>query len=217
MGTRQRARLLGIAIAACLNPAGALAETALQIYGGSANSRDTAVSIDIRHVVPEVHEQVQVSDRYPTVGARFITWLQPRSWLGVGGDISHFHLDSPEVSIELVPVCAVLLVRYESAVFEPYGGVGLCAANYEIDVPPRSGMVDGVSERSIANGWDFHAGFAHAFSGHFTGFVEYRYTRFDIDYERSVVPIVPSNIAISEHITARPETDHLLVGLAYEF
>ena len=92
--------------------------------------------------------------------------------------------------------------------------VGLC---YEIDVPESSGLVEAVSDLSIASGWDIRAGVGHAFSSRMAGFLEYRYTRFDIEYEHRASPVPPSMASVDERIAARPASDHLLAGLAYRF
>ena len=204
-------------VASVLRYTPVFAGNVLQFYAGTANTRETAVDIDVANAVPPVSEQVQVSDHYRTVGARYVHWMHARPWLGVAGEVSHFHVESAEASIGLVPVCASLAVRRAGATFEPYGGVGMCAANYEVDVPAGVGVVEAVSDRSIASGWDLHAGVSRAFSPRVSGFLEYRYTRFDIEYQHRASPVPPSTTAADERITARPVSDHLLAGMAYRF
>jgi len=189
----------------------------LQVYAGTANTRETAVNIDVDNAIPPLNEQVQVSDHYRTVGTRYVHWLRAKPWLGLAAEVSHFHVESAEASIGLVPVCASLSVRRVGDTFEPYGGVGVCAANYEIDVPASVGLVEAVSDLSIASGWDLRAGVSHAFSARIAGFLEYRYTRFDIEYEHRTNPVPPSTASVDERIAARPASDHLLAGLAYQF
>ena len=47
----------------------------VQVYAGVADTRETAVDIDVANAVPPLSEQVQVSDHYRTVGARYVHWL----------------------------------------------------------------------------------------------------------------------------------------------
>jgi len=193
------------------------AGNSLQVYAGTANTRETAVDIDVTNAVPPLSEQVQVSDHYRTVGARYVHWLHTTPWLGLAAEVSHFHVESAEASIGLVPVCASLSVRGVGGTFEPYGGVGVCAANYEIDVPASVGLVEAISDLSIASGWDLRAGVSHAFSTRIAGFLEYRYTRFDIEYEHRTSAVPPGTASVDERVSARPASDHLLAGLAYSF
>ena len=189
----------------------------VQVYAGVADTRETAVDIDVANAVPPLSEQVQVSDHYRTVGARYVHWLRAKPSLGLAAEVSHFHVESAEASIGLVPVCASLLVRRAGTTFEPYGGAGICAANYEIDVPASTGLLEAVSDLGIASGWDLRAGVSHTFGPRIAGFLEYRYTRFDIEYEHRTNPVPPSTASASERIVARPASDHLLAGLAYQF
>lgn len=215
MKPRRVGRICCIALLCCLTARLAAAETTVQVYTGTAVTRDTDVDVDVEDPLSPVVEQEHISDHYHTIGGRYTVWFDSRPWLGAAGDISHFHVDSDAASIETVPVCALLMARHAGAAWIPYGGVGVCAANYEVDVPGLLGTEEGISDRSYAGGWDLHAGISYAFTTHFSGFLEYRYTRFEINYKHTADPVPPAVSAINEHVTARPVADHFLAGIAY--
>ena len=164
------------------------------------------------------------------LGARLQGWLPSHRWLGLGMDVGYFRVEGPGVDIDAYPLAFSLLLRAPlfathtrpDGILQPYATAGI--AFYMADV---SVDLEGMEASAFQMGWPLPgagfdlitgpwlaAGLAWQPASRFALFGEYRYTTFDVGFDTTNSPIVPT---MNGRVDTSLETDHLLVGISYRF
>jgi opacity protein-like surface antigen len=211
-----------------IDPAQALAEGFIDIYGGWASTRDADVDVSISSsglgfVSTESHtENVDFGSSY-TLGARAGGWFEKLPYVGIAGDASYFKAENKTTEIHVVPISLLLMLRYplfKSEKFrhgriQPYAAVGPGFFLSVSDVDFQPTLPKTVSGTSFDVGLDLRAGLAWQFHKHLALFGEYRYTDFSIDLEQT--DILYGLAGTKETMKTQLTTNHFLIGISYRF
>jgi len=211
-----------------IGPAKALAEGFIDIYGGTAYTRDEDVDVSISSsslgfVRTESHtEKVDFGSSY-ALGLRAGGWFEKIPYVGIAGDLSYFKAEDKTAEIHVVPISLLLMLRYplfKSEKFshgriQPYAGIGPGFFISVSDIDFRPTLPKTFSGTSFDVGLDLRAGLAWQFHKHFALFGEYRYTDFSIDLEQT--DILFGLAGTKENMKTQLTTNHFLVGVSWRF
>ncbi len=196
-----------ISFTLALLPCSVWAEGFFDLYGGVALSG----SADVDHQNfgdPLVFPRVPLGsttkslsfDTSGTIGVRGGYWFERWPWVGLAADLSYFSRKAAGADIDLVPLSGLVMLRYPMLISEqfpkgrlqPYMGIGpgLFFSHASIDFDPPFGSVN---HGDIHVGFDGRAGLAWQLYKRLSVFLEYRFTRVSLDYEKTAC--VPRSFA----------------------
>jgi len=205
---------VGVAVVALVlagSVAPAFSEGVIDLYVGSAMTRDS----DVKVSTPAFSESRRIDwDTSITAGGRFGVWFESLDWLGLALDVSFF---KPDKDVKVFPVSALLMLRLpllrdESVPhgrLQPYiaAGPGLFVTWLDGDV----GNV-GVNESaaSVDVGVDVRGGLALMLTKNIGIFGEYRFTHVKPDFGLDIVDV---NFKAKTTF----DTHHVVGGLSFRF
>ena len=215
---------------------GAHAEGYVTFRGGGAvtqDSHDGSVSIGpVEDLPKETMKGTFEFDPGPDVGLGVGYWFESSPTVGVGIDFSYFDADlddSDPIEIGVVPITALLLLRYplmKSDLYprgrlQPYAalGGGLFITNADVDLKKFIGAPKNFSDTTVAGGFDARAGVSWHFAlpPEFLGetvalFVEYRFTHFKPPKFEDDIAGLPIEIDLGEM-----QSHHASLGVGLYF
>jgi len=204
----------------------ASAEHAFSIYGGIAFGLDGNIQVtDLTTSPPQSFEQYVEYSYSPEIGFRYTFW---GTYIGLAFDISAFFPGSSEdeefISYEVIPLSLMLMLRWplfksENAPrgrLQPYIGIGPSYVTYNFKVNYSAYKSPGQSDGDgDAVTWeDLRAGLNWQISRRHSIFLEFRYTKFDINAgdEHDVL-----GIKRTIEIQTELENLHALIGYSFSF
>jgi hypothetical protein len=211
------------------NPLLATAETFVDLHAGLSLGADEGLTT----IVPGVKktEEADLSNSF-TIGYRIGYWFESLEWAGIALEVSHFKHDIRQQNIDkghlrVTPVSGLLMFRipllkrdiYPKGEYLFYGGIGpgifLTSIKYEVT---DSEILDKLvtrtlecSERSVDIGLDIRGGIAKMVRENISVFCEYRYTKFDPDFEEEDMP--GNKLKIETELG----THHVSIGFSYHY
>lgn len=216
-----RTRIVGaIGALAVLLASGAGAEGFVDLYIGGAFTEDERIGSNAAGVGLTPGPSRVTFDDSLVGGLRGGYWIDSAPFLGVALDVSGFAMErdfgASDGGIAVIPLSALLMVRLPLGAtdelpqgrIQPYGAVGpgafVSALGIDID------GLDDFGDATVDAGLDVRAGLNFQILKWLAVFAEYRYTRFDPEWEDSV-----------EGVDVRIDTDlathHVNVGLGFHF
>lgn len=208
----------------------AAAEVFVDLHAGLSFGADE----DLTFIAPgkKVTEKADLSNSF-SIGYRIGYWFKSLEWAGVALEASHFKHDIRQQGIDkghlrVIPVSGLLMFRapllktdfYPEGELLFYGGIGpgifLTSIKYEVansaisDVLNIPGISGNYSDRSVDIGLDIRGGIAKMIRENISLFCEYRYTKFDPDFEED---IWGNKLKIESEVN----THHVLIGFTYHY
>ena len=231
-GSRSRQRRAAFALLLLIAPSGiARADGSLDFYGGWTLHRSVDVSVSETSASGTTSASESIDPATTgELGARLQGWFPSHPWLGLGMDVGYFRAEEPGVVIDAYPLAFSLLLRAPlfashnrpDGILQPYAMAGI--AFYMADV---SVDLEGLEASAFQMGWPLPgagfdlitgpylaAGLAWQPASRFALFGEYRYTSFDVGFDTTNSPILPT---MNGRVDTSLTTDHLLVGISYRF
>ncbi len=164
-----------------------------------------------------------VEDYSPSLswGLRGTAWFTP--WLGIGGDLSAFHINGDDFVENNSVLAFTPLVMFSVPVgaspqyplgrVQPYVGIGpgFFLSFFDGKSIEPSGEESSIDDLNLDVGLDARLGIAIPVQPKFALFVEYRYTYFDSRYEDDAAIIFPSD----DRVEADFGTHHILFGVSF--
>ena len=189
----------------------ALAEGLIDLYVGTAMTRDSDVKISI----PGFSDSERIDwDSSITAGARFGVWFESLPWLGLALDGSFFR---PDKDLTVYPVSALLMLRlaflkddnFVNGRLQPYiaAGPGLFISHLDGRIGELGESVEAVS---VDAGLDVRGGLTFMLTKNIGLFGEYRYTHVKPDFGFDIL-----NIDSKAKTTF--DTHHVHGGLTFRF
>ena len=212
-------------------PASAGSEGFVDLYLGTTGNWSADVNVSERTSSGTTSAAASIDLTSSTeFGVRFGAWHPTYNWIGMGMDIGYFQADGPGVDITGFPMTFLLALRAPliptadrpGGRLQPYAMAG--ASFYITDITVR---LDGMGGSSFQASWPWAtsetdwvvgpylaAGLAWQPTKSLAIFGEYRYTRFDVDFDTTNSIILPTmNGTVETTIRA----DRILFGFSHRF
>ncbi len=224
----RRLKLIAIIIIlnlVAINPHFVKAELFVDIFAGGSFSKDDNLTVSFTD--KKITSQANF-DQSLSIGYRLGYNLNNFPFLGFAMEISYFTQDTDDADLRVIPVSALLMLRYSLSNWKnypdgdilPYLAIGpsmfFSRINYEvantnipglIEIPSLSGKY---YDKTTKIGLDARAGIKKMFNNNTSLFFEYRYTRVNPEFEDNIFNNkVKTEIELNTH--------HLLIGFSYHF
>jgi opacity protein-like surface antigen len=157
------------------------------------------------------------ADYYNTyiVGGRAGFWSPSNRWMGLALDVSYFELEADGTETKVLPVSALVMLRYPGDRLQPYIGIGagVFFTDTKVDIQ-LSGENKNFSDTAVDFGLDTRAGLAWRLFRRFAIFGEYRFTYFEADYSDK---IDSGGTESDVNIEIDNKVHYFLFGFSYRF
>jgi opacity protein-like surface antigen len=218
-------------MAAALETVGAIQKTETAVIATSGSSKEMwFVDLYLGGVMPEdgdVHGKaspfgVIINDSAKAdydntyiVGGRGGFWLPDTAWVGAAVDVSYFELEAEGTETKVLPVSALVMLRYPGDSLQPYIGIGagVFFTDTRVDIQ-LSGENKNFSDTAVDLGLDARAGLAWRLFRRFAIFGEYRFTYFEGNYDDRVSS---AGTETEVKIDTKNYVHHFIVGVSYRF
>lgn len=154
-------------------------------------------------------------DNTYVVGGRMGFWSPGNRWIGLALDVSYFELEAEGTETKILPVSALVIVRYPGDRLQPYMGIGagVFFTDTKVDIQ-LSGQNKNFSDTAADLGLDTRAGLAWRLFRDFAIFGEYRFTYFEADYSDK---INSGGTETDVNIEIDNKVHYFLLGFSYRF
>ena len=218
-------------MAAALEAVGAIGRTAKTRTAAVAPSKKTwFADLYLGGVVPEdgnvngeaspfgvsINDSAKADyDNSYIVGGRVGFWSPANRWIGLALDVSYFELEGDGTETKILPVSALVILRYPGDRLQPYMGIGagFFFTDTKVDVQ-LNGQNKNFSDTAADLGLDSRAGIAWRLFRDFAIFGEYRFTYFEADYSDK---INSGGIESEVNIEIDNKVHYFLLGFSYRF
>jgi opacity protein-like surface antigen len=218
-------------MAAALEAVGAIEKKEKASMAATASSKETwFADLYLGGVVPEdgkvdgeatpfgvsINDSAKADyDNTYIVGGRVGFWSPGSRWMGVALDISYFELESEWTETKVLPVSALVMLRYPGDRLQPYIGMGagVFFTDTKVDIQ-LSGQNKNFSDTAVDFGLDTRAGLAWRLFRRLAIFGEYRFTYFEADYSDK---ISSGGTESDVNIEVDNKVHYLLLGISYRF
>ncbi len=204
----------------------ALAEPFIDMYGGFSRTESAQVTVSIREGIfdPTASASRTVEfDPSFILGVRGGYWFERIPWVGLALDLSSFKAVGKDVEIEVIPVSALLMLRwpfltsneFPKGRIQPYVGIGAglvfsrISADFTPDVPRK------VDAQGDDSGLDFRSGLGWHFNESVGIFTEYRFTRIASEAREDQPDLC--FFCPTRTIKTTFETSHFIAGVSLRF
>jgi opacity protein-like surface antigen len=149
------------------------------------------------------------------VGGRAGFWSPSAHWLGLALDVSYFELEAEGTETKVLPVSALLMLRYPGDRLQPYVGIGagVFFTDTKVDIQ-LAGENKNFSDTAVSFGLDTRAGLAWWVFRRFAIFGEYRFTYFEAEYSDEIESGGTEN---DVNIEIDNKVHYFLLGFSYRF
>jgi opacity protein-like surface antigen len=149
------------------------------------------------------------------VGGRAGFWSPSNRWMGLALDVSYFELEADGTETKVLPVSALVMLRYPGDRLQPYIGIGagVFFTDTKVDIQ-LSGENKNFSDTAVDFGLDTRAGLAWRLFRRFAIFGEYRFTYFEADYSDK---IDSGGTESDVNIEIDNKVHYFLLGFSYRF
>jgi opacity protein-like surface antigen len=149
------------------------------------------------------------------VGGRAGFWSPSNRWMGLALDVSYFELEADGTETKVLPVSALVMLRYPGDRLQPYIGIGagVFFTDTKVDIQ-LSGENKNFSDTAVDFGLDTRAGLAWRLFRRFAIFGEYRFTYFEADYSDK---IDSGGTESDVNIEIDNKVHYFLFGFSYRF
>jgi opacity protein-like surface antigen len=218
-------------MAAALEAVGAIQKTETARMSASAPSKETwFADLYLGGVVPEdgnvdgeaspfgvsINDSAKANyDNTYIIGGRAGFWSPGTRWLGAALDVSYFELEADGIETKVLPVSALVILRYPGDRLQPYIGIGagVFFTDTKVDIQ-LSGQNKNFSDTAADFGLDTRAGLAWSLFRRFAIFGEYRFTYFEADYTDK---IDSGGTESDVNIEIENKIHYFLLGFSYRF
>jgi len=154
-------------------------------------------------------------DNTYVVGGRAGFWSPSTRWLGLALDVSYFELEADGIETKVLPVSALVMLRYPGDRLQPYIGIGggVFFTDTEVDIQ-LSGENKNFSDTAVDFGLDTRAGLAWSLFRRFAIFGEYRFTYYKADYSDK---IDSGGTESDVNVEIKNKVHYFLLGFSYRF
>jgi len=154
-------------------------------------------------------------DNTYVVGGRVGFWSPSTRWLGLALDVSYFELEADGIETKVLPVSALVMLRYPGDRLQPYIGIGggVFFTDTEVDIQ-LSGENKNFSDTAVDFGLDTRAGLAWSLFRRFAIFGEYRFTYYKADYSDK---IDSGGTESDVNVEIKNKVHYFLLGFSYRF
>jgi opacity protein-like surface antigen len=218
-------------MAAALKEVGAIEKTEAARMAATAPSKETwFADLYLGGAVPEdgnvngegspfgvsINDSAKADyDNTYVVGGRAGFWSPSTRWLGLALDVSYLELEADGTETKVLPVSALVMLRYPGNRLQPYIGIGagVFFTDTKVDIQ-LSGENNTFSDTAVDFGLDTRAGLAWRLFRCFAIFGEYRFTYYEADYSDKI----DSGGAESDvNIEIDNKVHYFLLGFSYRF
>jgi opacity protein-like surface antigen len=135
--------------------------------------------------------------------------------MGLALDVSYFELEADGTKTKVLPVSALVMLRYPADRLQPYIGVGagVFFTDTKVDIQ-LAGQNKNFSDTAIDFGLDTRVGLAWRLFRRFAVFGEYRFTYFEADYSDK---IESGGTESDVNIEIDNKVHSFLLGISYRF
>ncbi len=218
-------------MAAALEEVGAIEKTEAARMAATAPSKETwFADLYLGGVVPEdgkvngeaspfgvsINDSAKADyDNTYVAGGRGGFWLPNTPWMGLALDVSYFELKADGTETKILPVSALIMLRYPGDRLQPYIGIGagVFFTDAKVDIQ-LSGENKNFSDTAVDFGLDTRAGLAWRLFRRFAIFGEYRFTYFEADYNDK---IDSGGTESDVNIEIDNKVHYFLLGFSYRF
>jgi opacity protein-like surface antigen len=186
------------------------------LYFGGAMPQDGDVDAKAHPFGVTLTDSAKVNyDNKYTFGGRFGYWSTDAGWAGFALDVSYLQLDASGINTDVLPVSALVMLRYPGKKLQPYIGVGPGIFFSDIDVDMQvSGENKKFSDHHVDVGLDARAGLSWRFYKGFAVFGEYRFAYYKGNYDDK---ISAGGTTTKVEIETDIKVHNLLFGVSYNF
>lgn len=218
-------------MAAALEEVGAIEKTEAARMAATAPSKETwFADLYLGGAVPEdgnvngegspfgvsINDSAKADyDNTYVVGGRAGFWSPSTRWLGLALDVSYFELEADGTETKVLPVSALVMLRYPGNRLQPYIGIGagVFFTDTKVDIQ-LSGENKTFSDTAVDFGLDTRAGLAWRLFRCFAIFGEYRFTYYEADYSDK---IDSGGTESDVNIEIDNKVHYFLLGFSYRF
>ena len=176
---------------------------------GSVNGEASPFGVSIRDSAKADYDNTYV------VGGKVGFWCPSNHWIGLALDVSYFELEAEGTETKVLPVSALVILRYPGDRLQPYMGIGggVFFTDTKVDIQ-LSGQNKNFSDTAADFGLDTRAGLAWRFARGLAIFGEYRFTYFEADYSDK---INSGGMESDVNIEIDTKVHYFLIGFSYRF
>jgi len=188
----------------------------VDLYSGGVVPEDGDVNGEASPFGVSIKDSAKADyDNTYIVGGRTGFWSPSAHWLGLALDVSYFELEADGIETKVLPVCALLMLRYPGDRLQPYVGLGagVFFTDTKVDIQ-LAGENKTFSDTAADFGLDTRAGLAWWAFRRFAIFGEYRFTYFEADYTDK---INSGGMENDVNIEIDNKIHYFLLGFSYRF
>jgi outer membrane protein W len=188
----------------------------VDLYSGGVVAEDGNVDGEASPFGVSINDSAKADyDNTYTIGGRVGFWSPGTRWMGIALDLSYFELEAEGTETKVLPVSALVLLRYPGDRLQPYIGIGgsVFFTDTKVDIQ-LGGRDKNFSDTAIDFGLDTRAGLAWRLFRRFAIFGEYRFTYFEADYSDKVNS---GGTETDVNIEIDNKVHYFLFGFSYRF
>jgi len=218
-------------LAAALEEVGAIDKTEIARMAATAPSKEMwFVDLYLGRVMPEdgdvdgeaspfgvnINDSTKADyDNTYAIGGRVGFWSPSTRWMGLALDVSYFELEADGTESKVLPVSALVMLRYPGDRLQPYIGIGsgVFFTDTKVDIQ-LGGENKNFSDTAVDFGLDTRVGLAWKLFRCVAIFGEYRFTYYEADYSDK---IDSGGGETNVDIEIKNKVHYFLLGFSYRF